>query len=168
MTIAELARPELRALQPYEAAQQVDDTIRLNANEAPWSSGADRFRRPLNRYPEIRPARLARALGDYFACDPARLLVTRGTSEAIDLLIRGAKSVQREAKKKAKRYKMTPMIGRSHGVHAEPITFGLKMALMADEFSRVLGAGVTVRRRCRVTKACLDPQPDRICRVICA
>jgi histidinol-phosphate aminotransferase len=88
VTIAELARPELRALQPYEAAQQVDDTVRLNANEAPWSSRADRFRRPLNRYPEIRPTRLARALGDYFACDPARLLVTRGTSEAIDLLIR--------------------------------------------------------------------------------
>ncbi len=88
MTIAELARPELRALRPYEAAQQVDDTIRLNANEAPWSSSADRFRRPLNRYPEIRPGRLAQALGAYFGCDPERLLVTRGTSEAIDLLIR--------------------------------------------------------------------------------
>ena len=35
MSIAELARPELRALRPYEAAQQVEDTIRLNANEAP-------------------------------------------------------------------------------------------------------------------------------------
>ncbi len=88
MTIADLARPELRALRPYEAAQQVDNTIRLNANEAPWSSSADHFRRPLNRYPEIRPGRLARALGKYFACDPDRLLVTRGTSEAIDLLIR--------------------------------------------------------------------------------
>jgi histidinol-phosphate aminotransferase len=88
VTIAALARPELRALQPYQAAQQVDDTIRLNANEAPWSSSADRFRRPLNRYPEIRPVGLARSLGDYFCCDPARLLVTRGTSEAIDLLIR--------------------------------------------------------------------------------
>ena len=31
---------------------------------------------------------------------------------------------------------MTPMIGRSHGVHAEPITFGLKLALMFDEFGR--------------------------------
>ena len=88
MTIAELARPELRALQPYEAAQQVDNTIRLNANEAPWCSSADHFRRPLNRYPEIRPGRLAQSLGEYFRCDPSRLLVTRGTSEAIDLLIR--------------------------------------------------------------------------------
>ena len=33
-------------------------------------------------------------------------------------------------------YKMTPMIGRSHGIHAEPITFGLKLALMFDEFGR--------------------------------
>ncbi len=88
MTIAALARPGLRALRPYEAAQQIDDTVRLNANEAPWSSAADRFRRPLNRYPEIRPGRLALALGGYFSCDPSRLLVTRGTSEAIDLLIR--------------------------------------------------------------------------------
>ncbi len=88
MSIAELARAELRALQPYRAAQQVESTIRLNANEAPWSSCADRFRRPLNRYPEIRPGSLAQALGAYFACDPSRLLVTRGTSEAIDLLIR--------------------------------------------------------------------------------
>ena len=31
-------------------------------------------------------------------------------------------------KKKAKKYKMTPCIGRSHGIHAEPITFGLKLA----------------------------------------
>ena len=88
MSIAELAREELRALQPYEAAQQVDSTIRLNANEAPWNSCADRFRRPLNRYPEIRPGALAQTLGAYFGCDPSRLLVTRGTSEAIDLLIR--------------------------------------------------------------------------------
>lgn len=37
---------------------------------------------------------------------------------------------------KAHTYKQTPMIGRSHGIHAEPITFGLKMALMYDEFGR--------------------------------
>jgi histidinol-phosphate aminotransferase len=88
MTIARLARPEIRALKPYQAAQQVDDTVRLNANEAPWSSAADHFRRPLNRYPEIRPAALGESLAGYFGCDADKLLVTRGTSEAIDLLIR--------------------------------------------------------------------------------
>ena len=88
MTIARLARPEIQALTAYEAAVQVADTIRLNANEAPWTSPADHFRRPLNRYPEIRPAALRAALAERYGCDEAQLLVTRGTSEAIDLLVR--------------------------------------------------------------------------------
>lgn len=58
--------------------------------------------------------------------------------QAADLLIRDVKAVRTAAAAKAKKYKFTPMIGRSHGVHAEPITFGLKMALMYDEFGRAL------------------------------
>ncbi len=88
MSIDALARPEIRRLAPYQAATQVEDSVRLNANEAPWSSGADHFRRPLNRYPEIRPQRLRRALASRFGCSPGQLLVTRGSSEAIDLLMR--------------------------------------------------------------------------------
>jgi histidinol-phosphate aminotransferase len=88
MSIADLARPELRNLKPYEAAAQVEDTIRLNANEAPWTSKSDHFRRPLNRYPEVRPAFLRDALAARYGCHADQLLVTRGTSEAIDLLIR--------------------------------------------------------------------------------
>ena len=75
-------------MQPYAAAEQVTDTIRLNANESSWQNAADHFRRPLNRYPEIRPAGLRAMLADRFGCRPAELLVTRGSSEAIDLLIR--------------------------------------------------------------------------------
>ena len=37
---------------------------------------------------------------------------------------------------RAKEHKFTPMMGRSHGIHAEPITYGLKLALMYDEFGR--------------------------------
>lgn len=88
MSIVERARPEIQALSPYSAAVQVADTIRLNANEAPWTSGSDRFRRPLNRYPEVRPSTLRELLAERFGCNPAQLLVTRGSSEAIDLLIR--------------------------------------------------------------------------------
>ena len=88
MSITDLARPEIRHLEPYEAAIQVTDTIRLNANEAPWASDADSYRRPLNRYPEIRPARLRTALAERFETAAEQLLVTRGSSEAIDLLIR--------------------------------------------------------------------------------
>lgn len=88
MSIVRLARPEIRKLKPYEAAVQVEDTIRLNANEAPWTSSGDRFRRSLNRYPEVRPQRLRQALAARYGCAADQLLVTRGSSEAIDLLVR--------------------------------------------------------------------------------
>ncbi|MDJ0919084.1 MAG: histidinol-phosphate transaminase [Woeseiaceae bacterium] len=88
MSIRQLIREELRGMRPYSAAEQVTDTIRLNANESAWKSDADHFRRPLNRYPEIRPAGLRALLAERFGCDERELLVTRGSSEAIDLLIR--------------------------------------------------------------------------------
>jgi adenylosuccinate lyase len=56
--------------------------------------------------------------------------------QASDLLAAGLRSVRSAAARQAIAHKMTPMIGRSHGIHAEPITFGLKMALMYDEFGR--------------------------------
>lgn len=88
MSIRGLARPEIQALSAYQAAAQVDDTVRLNANESPASSTIGNFRRPLNRYPEVRPAGLQKALAARFGCAADQLLVTRGSSEAIDLIIR--------------------------------------------------------------------------------
>ena len=88
MSVVKLARPEIQSLRPYEAAEQVDDTIRLNANESPRTTDAVSFRRPLNRYPEVRPLGLQRALARRFGCRSEELLVTRGSSEAIDLVIR--------------------------------------------------------------------------------
>ena len=88
MSIVKLARPEIQALHAYDAAEQVDDTIRLNANESPRRCSIGNFRRPLNRYPEVRPQRLQRALAEHFGCRSNQLLVTRGSSEAIDLVIR--------------------------------------------------------------------------------
>lgn len=88
MSIVNLARPEIRSLHAYEAAEQVDDTIRLNANESPMAPATAMFRRPLNRYPEVRPENLQRLLAARFQCAPSQLLVTRGSSEAIDLLVR--------------------------------------------------------------------------------
>ena len=72
--------------------------------------------------------------------------------QAADRLIAGAKAVRQAAAKKARRYKFTPMMGRSHGVHAEPITFGLKMALMFDEFGRVIERLERAREIVRVGK----------------
>ena len=58
--------------------------------------------------------------------------------QAADILIADVKQLRAVIAAKAKKYKRVPMIGRTHGVHAEPITFGLKLALMYDEFGRAL------------------------------
>jgi adenylosuccinate lyase len=55
---------------------------------------------------------------------------------AADLLIEGVDKVRAALKRRAFEYKMTPTVGRSHGIHAEPTTFGLKLAYAHAEFSR--------------------------------
>lgn len=56
--------------------------------------------------------------------------------EAADIILEDLKRLKTELRKKAKKYKRTIMVGRSHGVHAEPTTFGLKLALFFDEINR--------------------------------
>ena len=56
--------------------------------------------------------------------------------EAMDIIIADANKLLEALKEKAIKYKKTPMMGRSHGVHAEPITFGLKMAIYYREMQR--------------------------------
>ena len=58
--------------------------------------------------------------------------------QSAELLIKDVKKVRKAIAKQARRHKFTPCIGRSHGIQAEPTTFGLKMALMYDEFGRAL------------------------------
>ena len=57
-------------------------------------------------------------------------------SRASDLLLTGMDRVLAALKKRAGEYKYTPIIGRSHGIHAEPTTFGLKLAQAYAEFTR--------------------------------
>jgi adenylosuccinate lyase len=73
-------------------------------------------------------------------------------SEAGALLASDLKSLRPAIAAQARRFKMTPMIGRSHGIHAEPITFGLKLALMFDEFGRAEERLMQTLERVRVGK----------------
>ena len=57
-------------------------------------------------------------------------------SQSSDLLLDGVDKLRAALKKRAFEYKHTVQIGRTHGVHAEPITFGLKLALWYDEADR--------------------------------
>jgi adenylosuccinate lyase len=91
-------------------------------------------------------------------------LVTAGR-----MLLEDIGELRRVTAEQARRYKMTPMIGRSHGIHAEPITFGLKLALLFDEFGRAAERLAQTLERVRVgklsgavgTHAHLDPRIER-------
>jgi adenylosuccinate lyase len=90
-------------------------------------------------------------------------------AESSDLLLKDLRQLRELIARRAKEFKMTPMIGRSHGIHAEPVTFGLKLALMYDEFGRALERLEQIQPRIRVgklsgavgTHAHLDPRVEQ-------
>src|ERR671912_1193135 len=56
--------------------------------------------------------------------------------QACDLIIRGVAGAMDAVRVRAEEHRRTPMIGRTHGVHAEPMTFGVKLALWYAELAR--------------------------------
>lgn len=58
--------------------------------------------------------------------------------EAAEIIISDIEDLLQVLKEKAEKYKYTPIMGRTHGMHAEPITFGLKLANFYDEMKRNL------------------------------
>ncbi|HEX4293991.1 MAG TPA: adenylosuccinate lyase [Rhizomicrobium sp.] len=64
---------------------------------------------------------------------------------AADILIADVDALLAALKKRAFEYKLTPTIGRSHGIHAEPTTFGVKLAGFHAEFQRARARLVTAR-----------------------
>ena len=87
---------------------------------------------------------------------------------ASDLLITDVKALLAALKRRAFEHKMTPTIGRSHGIHAEPTTFGVKLAQAYAEFDRCLARLEAAReeiRTCAIsgavgTFAQIDPRVE--------
>ena len=69
--------------------------------------------------------------------------------EASDLIEKGLVGLMEALRRQAFRYKDTPMIGRTHGIHAEPITFGFKLTVWYAEMERNLG-------RLKQARSCLE------------
>src|SRR5882762_7796109 len=67
-------------------------------------------------------------------------------TRAADILVADIDKVLAALKKRAFEHKMTPTIGRSHAIHAEPVTFGLKLAYAYAEFTRARERLVTARK----------------------
>ncbi|MET0937295.1 MAG: histidinol-phosphate transaminase [Luteibacter sp.] len=89
MSILDLARPDIRALAPYSSARMEAQggTVLLNANESsrpPNIPGGE----GLNRYPDPQPRALVETLAELYGTSADRVLVTRGSDESIDLIVR--------------------------------------------------------------------------------
>jgi len=102
--------------------------------------------------------------------DTAQALMIRSASEIIS---KGINSLSEKLKTRAFEFKHTVQIGRTHGIHAEPITFGLKLALFYDEIRRNLKRFCAAAEELRVGKISgavgtfghIGPEAeDRICR----
>lgn len=93
MSVLDLARPDVLALQGYSSArlEAGQAEVMLNANESPWPPPglhAGSRGMQLNRYPEPQPEALLERLAELYGVNRSRILVARGSDEAIDLLVR--------------------------------------------------------------------------------
>ncbi len=90
--------------------------------------------------------------------------------EAMDIIIAKAETFTTLLRKQAEKYKDTVMIGRTHGVHAEPITFGLKLLIWHNEMTRNLDRLRAARANINVgmisgvvgTYASIDPRVEQM------
>lgn len=88
--IDRLVRPNVKNLAPYQSArgtvQGGNDLLFMDAAENPWApfDGSN-----LNRYPAPQPADLLSSLGSLYGAEPANILITRGSEEAIRLVMQG-------------------------------------------------------------------------------
>ncbi len=89
-SLLNLVRPDIRGMKPYVSARSLsplaDGAVLLDANEMPYTPlvGTQGY----NCYADQQPSELIESVASFFRVDPARLLVSRGADEAIDLLAR--------------------------------------------------------------------------------
>lgn len=86
--VERLARPDIVALDSYTCPERDPALVRLHANELPWRNASDVGASGLNRYPEPQPAALLERLAALYGVDERCVLLTRGTDEGIDLMVR--------------------------------------------------------------------------------
>lgn len=95
MSVLTLVREDLRGFAGYSSARREAQggSVLLNANESPWPAGA----LALNRYPDPQPEALKQRLAELYGVAAERLLIGRGSDEAIDLLVRALCRAGRDA-----------------------------------------------------------------------
>ncbi len=136
--IPRYSRPEMVALWTPERRYQTWLEVELAAGRAMAQAGL---------VPREAIEECAAKAGTFSAADAARIDEIEKTTrhdviasillrDAADLLLAGIEEAREAVIKRAKEHRRTPCIGRSHGIHAEPTTFGWKLAVWVDELAR--------------------------------
>jgi histidinol-phosphate aminotransferase len=130
MSVLDLARPEIRDLQPYSSARMEarEAQIMLNANESAWAPTGDAGL-GCNRYPEPQPESLLQALATLYGVRREQLFVGRGSDEAIDLLVRAFCRAGQDA------ILIQPPTFGMYAVCARIQNAGVREVPLADDFS---------------------------------
>ena len=130
MSVLDLARPEIRMLQPYSSARMEAEgrQIMLNANESAWAPRGDAGL-GCNRYPDPQPEALLQALATLYGVQRNQLFVGRGSDEAIDLLVRAFCRAGQDA------IVIQPPTFGMYGVCARIQSAAVIEAPLADDFS---------------------------------
>lgn len=125
---------------PKEVAQQIRKKVKLDigrAKQIEEKIGHDflAFVRAVEESVGSEGRFLHKGLTSYDVEDTALALAMR---DGLDILMRDLKELLNVLKQRALEHKYTLMAGRTHGMHAEPITFGLKLLIWHEELSRSL------------------------------
>jgi adenylosuccinate lyase len=123
---------------PQEAARDIRerakiDVARINAIEATTQHDVIAFTTAVAEHVGPSARWLHFGLTSSDVVDTAQALQMR---EACDLILKDIDGLAEAIRARAEEHRATPMIGRTHGVHAEPMTFGLKLALWYAELKR--------------------------------
>lgn len=168
-TLAAEAMADIGAI-PAEAAKAIRargacDPARIAAIEAEIKHDVLAFLTSVSEHVGPEGRFLHRGMTSSDLLDTAFALQLR---DAADLLIAGVARLRAALRKRAFEHRLTPMIGRSHGMHAEPTTFGLKLAGFYAEFARAEARLQTAREEISVcalsgpvgTYADIDPRVE--------
>ena len=149
-----LARPDILELEPYRHARWDPSLERMHANEMPWRAQGDNTAAGLNRYPEPQPRALVERMAQLYGAPARRLLVGRGSDEAIDLLVRAfCRAGQDRVVITPPTFGFYKVAARIQGAEV------LEVPLRREDFGLDLAAVVEAGRRAKIVFLCSPNNP---------
>jgi histidinol-phosphate aminotransferase len=153
-SVLSLARPDILQLQPYQHATWDLSLERMHANEMPWRATGDNSAAGLNRYPEPQPHTLVERMAQLYGVPASRVLVGRGSDEAIDLLVRAfCRAGQDSVVITPPTFGFYKVAAKIQGAEV------IEVPLLRDPFRLDLDAVITAGRRSKIVFLCSPNNP---------